>query len=184
MTVRHQADAGPRPTPGCFADVYERYFADIHRYIAGRLGRDVADDIAADTFVVALRKLSGFDPGRGSVRAWLYGIATNLVAQHQRAERRRYQALARARAQELAAGREDSAVPGAAAREMQPRLARALAGLSQEERDVLMLVALADLSYEEISDALSVPYGTVCSRLNRARKKIRAALDQKGLIDE
>jgi len=67
---------------------------------------------------------------------------------------------------------------------MQPRLARALAGLSQEERDVLLLVALADLSYDEISDALSVPYGTVCSRLNRARKKIRAALDQKGLIDE
>lgn len=180
MRVWHQAEAGPRPGPSCLADVYERYFADIHRYIAGRLGRDVADDIAADTFVVALRKHSGFDPGRAPVRAWLYGIATNLIAQHQRTERRRYQALARAGAQELAAGHGDLAVPWAAPGEMQPRLARALAGLSREERDVLLLVALADLSYEEISDALSVPYGTVCSRLNRARKKIRAALDRKG----
>jgi hypothetical protein len=61
----------------------------------------VADDIAADTFVIALRKHSDFDPGRGPVRAWLYGIATNLVAQHRRAEKRRYQTLARAGAQEL-----------------------------------------------------------------------------------
>ena len=38
-----------------FAGVYERHFAEIHRYIAGRLGRDLADDIAADTFVIALR---------------------------------------------------------------------------------------------------------------------------------
>lgn len=184
MKVRHQADAGTRPAPSCFTDVYERYFADIHRYIAGRLGRDVADDIAADTFVVALRKHSGFDPERGPIRAWLYGIATNLVAQHQRTEKRRYQALARARAQDLAAGHEDHAVPWAAAEGIQPRLARALARLSREERDVLLLVALADLSYEEISHALSVPYGTICSRLNRARKKIRTTLDQKGQIDE
>jgi hypothetical protein len=73
----------------------------------------VADDIAADTFVIALRKHADFDPGRGPVRAWLYGIATNLVAQHRRAERRRYQALARAGAQELMAGHDDSMPPWA-----------------------------------------------------------------------
>jgi RNA polymerase sigma factor (sigma-70 family) len=184
VRARDQADAGPRPAPSCFTGVYEQYFAEIHRYIAGRLGRDVADDIAADTFVIALRKHSGFDPERGPLRAWLYGIATNLVAQHRRTEKRRYQALARAGAQELADGHEDPTMPWATAGEMQPRLARALAGLSQQERDVLLLVALVDLSYEEISHALSVPYGTVCSRLNRARKKIRTALDQKGQIDE
>jgi len=64
------------------------------------------------------------------------------------------------------------------------RLARALARLSPEERDVLLLVALADLSHEEISQALGIPHGTVGSRLNRARKKIRATLDQEGPIDE
>jgi RNA polymerase sigma factor (sigma-70 family) len=167
-----------------FTGVYERHFAEIHRYIAGRLGRDVADDIAADTFVIALRKYSGFDAGRGPLRAWLYGIATNLVAQHHRAEKRRYQAMARAWAQELTAGRQDHATSWTAAEGLQPQLAMALAGLPRQERDVLLLVALVDLSYEEISQALDIPYGTVGSRLNRARKKIRAAVNKKGLIDD
>ena len=184
MRARPGTAAGSGSAPEGFADVYERYFADIYRYIAGRLGRNVADDIAADTFVIALRKHADFDPGRGPVRAWLYGIATNLVAQHRRAEKRRYLALARAGAQELAAGRDSSVAPWAAPEGMQPRLARALARLSREERDVLLLVALVDLSYQEISQALGIPDGTVGSRLNRARRKIRAALDQEGQIDE
>ena len=167
-----------------FAGVYERHFAEIHRYIAGRLGRDVADDIAADTFVIALRKYSDFDAGRGPLRAWLYGIATNLVARHHRTEKRRYRAMARAGAQELTAGHKDHGMSWAAVEGLQPQLARALAGLAREERDVLLLAALVDLSYEEISQALDIPYGTVCSRLNRARKKIRAALNEKGLSDE
>jgi len=184
VRARHETPAGSGSAPEGFADLYERHFADIYRYIAGRLGRNVADDIAADTFVIALRKHADFDPGRGPVRAWLYGIATNLVAQHRRAEKRRYQALARAGAQELAAGHDSNPGPGAAGEGMQPRLARALARLSQEERDVLLLVALVDLSYQEISQALGIPDGTVGSRLNRARRKIRAALDQEGQADE
>jgi RNA polymerase sigma-70 factor (ECF subfamily) len=71
-----------------------------------------------------------------------------------------------------------------AAEGLQPRLASALARLSQEERDVLLLVALADFSHEEISQALGIPYGTVGSRLNRARKKIRTAVGQEGQVDE
>lgn len=177
------AEPGPAPAPGDFGDVYERYFAGVHRYIAGRLGRDVADDIAADTFVIAMRKHDSFDPRRGAVQAWLYGIATNLVAQHQRKERRRYHALARAGARERPGSHDDS-VSRLAAEEMQPRLARALARLSREERDVLLLTAIADLSYEEIAQALRIPYGTVGSRLNRGRKRIRAALEQEGQTDE
>jgi len=173
----------PKSGAGDFAGVYERYFPDIHHYIAGRLGRDVADDIAADTFVIALGKHDGFDARRGPVRAWLYGIATNLIAQHRRAEQRRYRALARAQAELLTGGHEDRVLSSVAAAGMQPRLAQALARLSPEERDVL-LVALADLSHVEISQALGIPHGTVGSRLSRARKKIRATLDQEGQIDE
>ncbi|MFD0539317.1 RNA polymerase sigma factor [Actinomadura luteofluorescens] len=55
-------------------------------------------------------------------------------------------------------------------------LAGALAALPAGERDVLLLVALADLTHEEIAAALGIPYGTVGSRLSRARKKVRAAL--------
>jgi RNA polymerase sigma factor (sigma-70 family) len=184
VTAPDEADAGPVSVADDFADVYERYFTDIHRYIAGRLGRDVADDIAADTFVIALHKRDGFDASRGTVRAWLYGIATNLVARQRRAEQRRYRTLARAGARDLADGPEERVVSRVAAGDLQPRLAASLARLSREERDVLLLVALADFSHEEISQALGIPYGTVGSRLNRARRKIRTALGQGGPIDE
>src|ERR671915_2470160 len=65
--------------PDHFAGIYDRYFGEVYRYVAGRLGRDVADDLAAETFLVAFRKRHRFDPARGSVRPWLYGIATTLV---------------------------------------------------------------------------------------------------------
>ncbi len=62
------------------------------------------------------------------------------------------------------------------AERLQPSLARALAGLSRKDRDVVLLKALAQLSHEEIAAVLGIPYGTVGSRLNRARGKLRAAL--------
>src|SRR5690349_5976781 len=72
--------------PDHFATIYDRYFVEIYRYLAGRLGREIADDFAAETFLVAFRKRDRFDPTLGSVRPWLYGIATNLVGQHRRRE--------------------------------------------------------------------------------------------------
>src|SRR5437879_1580712 len=81
--------------PDRFAELFHRYFAEIHRYIARRLGVDVADDLAAETFLAAFRKRAGFDPERGAVRPWLYGIATNLIGSHRRAERRYLAAIAR-----------------------------------------------------------------------------------------
>ena len=83
MRVRTEAtteSAEPALTADEFAALYDQHFPDIYRYVAGRLGRDVADDIAADTFVVALRRRGSFDAARGGVRPWLFGIATNLVA--------------------------------------------------------------------------------------------------------
>src|SRR5262249_2858086 len=77
MRARPETDGGPGAAADGFAGLYERFFPDVHRYIAGRLGRDVADDIAADTFVIALRKHGSFDVTRGPARAWLFGIATN-----------------------------------------------------------------------------------------------------------
>jgi RNA polymerase sigma-70 factor (ECF subfamily) len=65
-----------------------------------------------------------------------------------------------------------------AAESLRPRLARAIAALSRGDRDVLLLGALGDLSHEEIAQALGIPYGTVGSRLSRARKKVRSALEE------
>lgn len=162
--------------PDRFAEIYDRYFAEIYRYVAARLGRDVADDIAAETFYAAFRKRDRFDPARGAVRPWLYGIATNLVGQHRRDESRRYAALSRAGADRPAGGHEDMVAARVTAEGIRPQLAGALAALPDGDRDVLLLVALGGFGYAEIAQALEIPGGTVGSRMNRARKKLREAL--------
>ncbi|GLY90880.1 RNA polymerase sigma factor [Actinoallomurus iriomotensis] len=181
--------AGPRTTPtaaepglpqAAFTALYDEHFYDIYRYVAGRLGREVADDIAADTFLVALRRRDSFDASRGGVRPWLFGIATNLVADHRRKETRRYRALGRLRRDEVAESHEGQVVDWVTAQSLQPRLAGAIAALSPGDRDVLLLNALGELSHEEIAQALGIPYGTVGSRLSRARKKVRSALKEDG----
>ncbi|MEV1239206.1 sigma factor [Nonomuraea sp. NPDC049750] len=67
-----------RDQPVAPTNLFDRYFAVIHRYIARRLPADDADDLAAEVFLAALR--GGYDPAVGEIRPWLYGIATNLVA--------------------------------------------------------------------------------------------------------
>ncbi|MFI6324992.1 RNA polymerase sigma factor [Nonomuraea sp. NPDC050556] len=107
----------------------------------------------------------------------MYGIATNLVADHRRSERRRLLAFQRAPVDSSSHdGHEDRVAARLVAAGAQGRLAAALRSLSDGDRDVLLLVALADLSYEEVAQTLDIPYGTVGSRLNRVRRKLRAAL--------
>jgi RNA polymerase sigma factor (sigma-70 family) len=167
-----------RRDPDRFTAVYDRYFTDIHRYVAGRLDVQAADDLAAETFLLAFGRRDRFDPERGNLRPWLFGIATNLVARHRRKEARHYRALARAGTDRAAESHENRVVASVAAERVQPQLARALTGLSPGERDVLLLVALGQLSHEEVAEALGVSYGTVGSRLSRARRKLHTALDQ------
>ncbi len=159
-----------------FGEIYEQYFAGIYAYVAGRLGRDIADDLAAETFLTAFRIRRGFDPERGELRPWLFGIATNLIARYRRAEVRRYLVLAQESADEPADDPQDQIMTRLRAEQMRKPLALALAQLSEGDRHALLLVALADLSYAEAAIALGIPPGTVGSRLNRARRTMRAAL--------
>lgn len=163
--------------PERFGHIYDRYFPDIYRYIVSRLGSDEADDLTAETFIDAFRRRASFDPARGSVRPWLFGIATRLVAQHRRAEARRYRALARTPAEPDPGGHDDRVAARVSAQAHREPLMRALAGLSDDDRDVLLLIALGGLSYEEVAAALSIPPGTVASRLSRARRKVRGVLE-------
>jgi RNA polymerase sigma-70 factor (ECF subfamily) len=162
--------------PERFALVYDRYFADIHRYLAGRLGHQTADDMAAEVFLIAFRRRTVFDPGRSAVRPWLYGIATRLVSEHRRAEHRRLRAVGRLVAQTSVDGHEDRVNALVTAEQARPGLVKAPRTLSSGDRDVVFLAALGGLSYEEIALALDIPAGTVGSRLNRARRKLREAL--------
>lgn len=167
-----------RQDPELFAAVHDRYFRDIYLYAAGRLGMQEAEDIAAETFLVAFGQRDRFDPGRGSLRPWLFGITTNLLARHRRKEARHYRALARTGAEPAAEGHESRVVASVVARRMQPQLAKALAALPQGERDVVLLVALGQLSHEEVAEALGIAPGTVGSRLSRARKKLHISINQ------
>ncbi|MEO3825944.1 RNA polymerase sigma factor [Actinomadura sp. B10D3] len=165
-----------RRDPAAFTEIFHRHFAAIHGYAARRLGVDAADDIAAETFLAAFRKRGRFDPARGSVRPWLYGIATRLIGLHRRAEGRRFRALARTPADHFEDGHEDRVTARVTAGGAGADLADALAGLPRGDRDVLLLVALADLSYEEVGQALGLKTGTVASRLHRARRRLRESL--------
>jgi RNA polymerase sigma factor (sigma-70 family) len=162
--------------PERFAEIYDAYFMEIHNYVERRLGRGTADDLAAETFLAAFRQRKRYDRARGDARPWLYGIATNLIRRHRRREVATYKMLARAGAAETAEVHNDWLDARIVAQELRPQLLQALAGLSPGDRDVVLMVTLADFSYDQVAEALDIPYGTVCSRLNRARRKLRDAL--------
>ncbi|MFE2533573.1 RNA polymerase sigma factor [Streptomyces sp. NPDC059371] len=162
--------------PELFGELYHRHAGAIHRYAARRLGEQLAEDITADAFLSAFRTRSRYDLTRPNAQPWLYGIAANLIGKQRRAEVRVLRAMARVGHDPIAdawTDRSDSRVTAQAA---QAPLAGALAALSAGDRHVLLLVAWADLSYQEVAEALCIPVGTVRSRLNRARRKIRLAL--------
>jgi RNA polymerase sigma-70 factor (ECF subfamily) len=165
--------------PEAFAGVYDRHAGPLHRYVARRLGTGAADDVVADTFLDAFRKRHRYDLTVPDARPWLYGIAANLIGKHSRAEVRMLRAYARTGADPVLAGTvnhaddADGRISSAAVRR---DLAAALAALAGGDRDVLLMIAWADLSYAEVATALGIPVGTVRSRLHRARARIRAAL--------
>ena len=162
--------------PREFGALYARHAAAIHRYVVRRLGDAVADDVVAETFLIAFRGRARYDSARRTASPWLYGIASNVIAKHHRAETRMYRAYLRAGAEAGAEPTLDRVENRVMAAGWQRELAGALVQLSAKDRDVLLLIAWADLSYEEISQALGIPVGTVRSRLNRARRKVRSAL--------
>jgi len=172
-----------RPLPATadadlFSALFDRHFVEVHGYLARRLGDDIAEDLAAETFLTAYRLRARYDPLKGEIRAWLFGIASNLARRYRRTEIRAYRAMARMHSQQVAHGPEDRGTQQLGVDVARGPLGRALAGLSANERDVLLLVALADLTYEQVAFALGISYGTVCSRLSRARRKVRAALGE------
>lgn len=162
--------------PERFAAIFDRYFGKIHRYLARRVGVRAADDLAGEVFLAAFAQRKRYDVTRDTAGPWLYGIATNLVGSHQRQERRLYDALARSGAGLAWHDDENRVADRLTASAARPALAAAVARLSRGDRDVLLLVVLAGLGYQEVAEALGIPYGTVCSRLNRARKQLRESL--------
>jgi RNA polymerase sigma-70 factor (ECF subfamily) len=167
--------------PGRFGPLFDRHATVLHRYLVRRIGPDDADALVGEVFRIAFEKRHTYDPTRPLARPWLYGIATNLVAKHRRREARRYYAMARLAAQRVPvpelADRVSDAVDAA---DRWHRVAAAVTELPEPERDALILHVWEGLSYEEVAAALDIPVGTVRSRLNRARGRLRELAAPRG----
>lgn len=162
--------------PQQFGVLYDRYAGLLYGYACQRVGRAAAEDVVADTFLAAFSQRHRYDLARSSARAWLFGILTNKIARRARAEQIHYRAHARIWQAPVVDGVDERVVEQVTAGAQRARLAAALGGLRRDDRHVLLLVAWAQLSYQEVAHAMGIPVGTVGSRLNRARRKVRQVL--------
>lgn len=164
-------------SPADFGAIFDRHFDAVHGYLQRRIGRDLADELAAETFLIAFDNRVRYDVSRPDARPWLFGIATNLLHRHHRQELRQLRAYAKSAVDPIldAFDGVDARVDASSVRR---ELVDALAEVPAEDLDALLLFAWADFSYAEIGQALEIPIGTVRSRLSRARARIRAALER------
>ena len=141
----------------------------LRRYARALVGdRAVADDLIQDTLERAWAKIGQFRAG-SNLRAWMFSIMHNLHINQARGKR------------ESASFDDETAEISVRATQgdgLEIRdLERALRELPIEQREILLLVALEDLSYEEVASALGIPLGTVMSRLSRARERLRVVMN-------
>jgi RNA polymerase sigma-70 factor (ECF subfamily) len=160
--------------PNAFGEVFDRHARTVFRFASRRVGSELAKDVTAETFSIAFERRARFDPERGAVLPWLLGIATNVMRNHARAERRRLRATASA---DVVHDDVDDRLDAAAAA---PALARALSALKSGDREAVLLFAWTSLGYDGIAQALDIPMGTVASRLSRARRVLREELRRAG----
>jgi RNA polymerase sigma-70 factor, ECF subfamily len=144
------------------------YIPNLRRYARALVGdREGADDLVQDTLERAVRKFHLWRPG--DLRAWLFSIMHNVFVN---------QLKARRIAPEVDIDEASIAapIPSVTAIDVSD-VQRALAVLAPEQREVLLLVALEDMTYADVSRALGIPIGTVMSRLSRGRERLRRAMN-------
>jgi RNA polymerase sigma-70 factor (ECF subfamily) len=164
--------------PEAFGLVYDRHAATVLRFLGRRVGAEAAEGLLGELFRIAFERRQTFDAARASALPWLYGIGSNLLLKHRRAEARRLRASARMAAGHAADRRTSAAAFDA--RVLFPRVADAIDSLPDSEREALLLFAWEELPYERVAEALELPIGTVRSRLNRARARLRELLEPNG----
>lgn len=181
MTDRDLVDGLVAGDERAFEQLYADYGAGILRHIARMVRSDAAQDLAQEAFLRAWQRAGQWD-GRGTFKAWLYRIATNLALNHLRTVRRRREQPLHV-SQESQEGPEDPPAwmfddgalgPGAAV-ERSERLAQVrqlVDGLSDKKRALVRLVHEYEMSVRDAADELGIPEGTAKSRLYYARKQL------------
>lgn len=167
---------GAAPAEIDFRDLVRRHQKGLQSFIVRRIGNaSDAEELTQQAFVAAAESIATFR-GESALSTWLYGVAMNLVRNHLSREPRRRHRF-----------EDESALDGVASGSAGPQdrldgkqrlsaLEAELQALPSAMRDVLMLVALKELSYEEAAVLLSIPVGTVRSRVSRARDLLRTRL--------
>ncbi|MDX2154231.1 MAG: sigma-70 family RNA polymerase sigma factor [Bryobacteraceae bacterium] len=155
-----------------FGELYRRRQASIYRF-ALHMSRSaaVAEDVVQETFLALIRNGGRYDESRGSVAAYLAGIARNLVLRATGAERTGVDAEA-----EAALPSDEDVLGDLTQREELEALRRAVDALPAQYREVVVLCELEEMSYADAAAALGVPVGTVRSRLNRGRQMLAERL--------
>ncbi|HYP55352.1 MAG TPA: RNA polymerase sigma factor [Solirubrobacterales bacterium] len=165
--------------PEIFEAFYREHLEAIQGFVARRVGdREHAADLTAEIFLAAIGAAHRYRSGRGTPKAWLYGIARTTVALDRRRVGRERARDMRLRASALLD--EDDAAQIEARIEASAKLRHlyeAMDGLSEPERAVLELVAVDELSLTEAAAAAGVRPVTARVRLHRARRKLRAELE-------
>ena len=159
------------------ADIYRRIEAEIPRLrrYARALTRDIsaADDLVQDCLTRALSKVHLWQAGT-DLRAWLFTILHNQYVNHVRRAVREGAAVALSETEPLLTSQ-----PNQSKRLELRDLERAIAKLPEEQRQVILLVGLEGMGYEEAAKILGIPVGTVRSRLSRGRDMLRELMDIK-----
>lgn len=143
------------------------YIPNLRRYARALVGdREGADDLVQDTLERAVRKFHLWRPG--DLRAWLFSIMHNVFVNQLKARKVAY---------EVEVDESIAAPQSSVTTTDLMDLDRALMALSPDQREVVLLVALEDMTYAEVARALGIPIGTVMSRLSRAREKLRRLME-------
>lgn len=166
--------------PAEFEVIFRRHYQVVRAYLQRRVGLDVGEELAAKTFLVAFDQRRRFYASYASARPWLFAVATNLLRHHLR-DSTRHRRLTSVDVSRERNDMED-ADERIAAGHLRPALEHALASLSVTDRETFLLQTLGDLSNNEIAEALSIPAGTVRSRMHRARNALREQLEALGAI--
>lgn len=152
-----------------FAEVAERHLDGVHRYLV-HLTRDrqLAEDLAGETFERALRAWGRYDPRRGTPGVWLCRIARNVALDHYRAEGRRLRRDTRYAAEQDQAAHIPDGLDG-----LSGEMRAALAKLTQAEREVIALRVVLDLDAADAAEVMGVSPSACSSQLHRALTKLR-----------
>ena len=164
-----------------FAILYHRYQAPLYRFALRMSGHSwAAEEVVQEVFMTVIREPKKFDPNRGTLGGFLYGVTRNRVMKHLERTPKDLPLAEKTDdgfSPETLASKELTPMEWAELRERRAQVRAAVLDLPVEFREAIVLCELEEMSYEEAAGALECPIGTIRSRLHRGRALLLAKLE-------